>query len=96
MSTKVMSWSIFIFISGNFYSCSGMKTIMNVLVVIIATGLLTTNTNAASTVLRQAERAAEFILERVKCCRKISCSLYDCVPLGRKNGVMQCKCKKSD
>ena len=94
MSTKVMSWSIFIFISGNFYSCSGMKTIMNVLVVIIATGLLTTNTNAASTVGRRLQRIYEYAIELVHCCDKIKCPFSRCVPLKRKNAMRQCYCKK--
>ena len=87
-----MSWSIFIFISGDFYACSGMKTIMNVLVVIIATGLLTTNTNAVSTVRRRIKSFVKFMYELAECCDKIKCHIAKCVQLRRKNGAIQCYC----
>ena len=87
-----MSWSIFIFISGDFYACSGMKTIMNVLVVIIATGLLTTNTNAVITVGRRIKSFVKSMFELAECCDKIKCHIDKCVPQGRKNGVVQCYC----
>ena len=68
-----------------------MKTIVNVLVVIIATGLLTTNTNAVGS---KSPRVSKLVIGVIACCEKIKCDISKCVPLGMKKGVRQCYCKE--
>ena len=76
-----------------------MKTIMNVFVVIIATGLLTTNTNAVGLLSKFRSRYRALVLAItfgfVKCCEKIECDLLkSCYSLGRKNDARQCYCEE--